>query len=98
MTELGYVVDDIDFLLQPLNTKAPSSNSSNTSSNETSLDQNENEKLRIVAQPQPSYRGRYITEVDKKKGRPNRFIRSENKDKKHIYPTIKVFIFMKYNE
>ncbi len=58
----------------------------------------EDEKLRIIAQPKPCYRGRYVTEVNKTKGRPNRFIRADQKDKKYIYPTIKVFIFMRCNK
>jgi hypothetical protein len=98
MAELGNGVDDIDSLLSSSNTNFPLPNPPHTVPAVTPSEQYNDEILRMIAQPKPFYRGRYVTEVNKTKGRPNRFIRADQKDKKHMYPTIKVFIFMRYNK
>lgn len=46
--------------------------------------------IKILAQPQTSYRERYYSELDPKRKRPNRFIRANRNDGNFDYPTIEV--------
>lgn len=48
------------------------------------------EKIRIIAQPKAFYRERYCSETDPTKNRAQRFIRAEEDNGKHEYPTIEV--------
>ena len=48
------------------------------------------EKLQILAQPKAFYRERYCSETDPKKNRAQRFIRSEDDNNTHEYPTVHV--------
>lgn len=47
-------------------------------------------KLQIIAEPKAFYRERYCSETDPKKNRAQRFIRSEDEQGKHEYPTIQI--------
>jgi len=98
MVELENSVAHFNSLLSSSNTNFLLPNPPNTVPAVTPSEQHNDEILRMIAEPKPCYRGRYVTEVNKTKGRPNRFIRADQKDKKHIYPTIKVLIFMRYNK
>jgi hypothetical protein len=89
---------NIDPLISPSNTNFLSPNPPNTVPAVTPSEQHNDEILCMIAEPKPCYRGRYVTEVNKTKGRPNRFIRADQKDKKHTHPTIKVFVFMRCNK
>ena len=44
------------------------------------------EALEIIAQPKPTYRPRYASEIEK----VNRFIGTSKDNQQHAYPTIKV--------
>lgn len=48
------------------------------------------EKLRIIAQPKALYRERYCSETDPSKNRAQRFIRADDEQTKHEYPTVQV--------
>jgi hypothetical protein len=48
------------------------------------------EKLRIIAQPKALYRERYCSETDPNKNRAQRFIRADDDNNKHEYPTVQV--------
>ena len=50
----------------------------------------QDEKLKIIAEPRPMYRGRYKSEIDAEKSRANRYIRTEDGTPKYDHPTIKV--------
>ncbi len=47
-------------------------------------------KPRIFAQPQSSYRERYLSELDPRRNRAQRFIRAERNPYNFDYPTIEV--------
>lgn len=49
-----------------------------------------NQQIQIIAQPRTSYRERYGSEICPEKNRAQRFIRTEDGNKTHEYPTIKV--------
>jgi hypothetical protein len=50
----------------------------------------EDERLKILAEPRAFFRGRYESEVDTKKNRAQRYIRTEEGTPKYDHPTIKV--------
>ena len=54
----------------------------------TILDATDEENITIIAEPKASYRERYSSELDPMKNRAQRFIRTEEDNKKHEYPTI----------
>ncbi len=62
---------------------------------ETLLNEYKNDALHVIDEPKRYYRARYPCEIDQLKCRAKRFIRAENNDRKHEYPTIKVFILYK---
>jgi hypothetical protein len=68
-------------------------NISDTSVPEIRLNEYQSDALEIIAQPNPTYRPRYESEVDKGKGRANRFIRTARDNQQYEYPTVRVFIF-----
>lgn len=55
------------------------------------------EKIRIIAQPKAFYRERYCSETDPTKNRAQRFIRAEEDNGKHEYPTIEVWSYNYYH-
>jgi hypothetical protein len=60
---------------------------------DTSSSEFEDEKLMILAEPRVFFRGRYGSEVDSKKHRAQRYIRTEEGTPKYDHPTIKVSYF-----
>ena len=49
-----------------------------------------NSTLRILAQPHPSHRERYSSELDPTRNRPQRFIRADKNDYNLDHPTLEV--------
>jgi hypothetical protein len=52
-------------------------------------------QLRFLAQPQSSYRERYISELDPRRNRAQRFVRAESNLDRFDYPTIEVKLIFK---
>ena len=50
----------------------------------------EGEQITIIAEPKAKYRERYSSELDPLRNRAQRFIRTEEDNKKYEYPTIRV--------
>lgn len=50
----------------------------------------EGERIIVIAQPKAKYRERYSSELDPLRNRAQRFIRTEEDNKKYEYPTIRV--------
>ncbi|CAF3827840.1 unnamed protein product, partial [Adineta steineri] len=82
--------EDIDTYLSPLSAEYSVPDLTNVGLTETQTHQYENETLQIIAEPKAFYRGRYSSEISKQKNPVQRFIRSESKNPKYMYPTVKI--------
>ncbi|UJR25792.1 hypothetical protein I4U23_007142 [Adineta vaga] len=88
--------DSFNDLLSDLNNQQPQTSPLIMAPLQNAFDRSNNEQLKVIAQPKPLYRGRYVCEQGNQNSQPNRFIRTGQRSRMHQYPTIRVcVVFLK---